>query len=127
MFTLKLLPFVGTTWNAVEAVGALIDGDGKRFLAKSVQTIGGVGMDTVLVMSGGLSTLVTAPLKIAAIEGGKVAAFAVVRGTSEVIVDKSNVGKGKSIASYNRSEKGDSLSRLKANIQNYSLYQLFDQ
>lgn len=73
MFLVKCIPIVGTAVTAVEAIEALIDGDGKTFAAKLVQTGVGAAMDTAFVMSGGASSLVTAPLKGGAIEGGKIA------------------------------------------------------
>lgn len=73
MFLLKCVPFASTAVNAIETVGALTDGDGRRFFSKFLQTGVGVAMDTAFVMSGGLSSLVTAPLKGGAIEGGKIA------------------------------------------------------
>lgn len=72
MFIVKCLPIVGTAVNAVEAVAALADGDGKKCVAKLAQTGVGVAMDTAFVMSGGLSSLMTAPLTGSTIEGGKI-------------------------------------------------------
>lgn len=72
MFIVKCLPIVGTAVNGVEAVGALIDGDGKRFASKLAQTSVGAVMDTAFVMSGGLSSVITAPLTGSTIEGGKI-------------------------------------------------------
>ncbi|KAJ6645872.1 hypothetical protein Bhyg_01081 [Pseudolycoriella hygida] len=72
MFVIKCIPFVGTAVNACEAVGALVEGDGNKFFSKLAQTGVGAVMDTAFVMSGGMSSLVTAPLKGGAIEGGKV-------------------------------------------------------
>lgn len=72
MFIVKCLPIVGTAVNGVEAVAALADGDGKRFASKLAQTGVGAVMDTAFVMSGGLSSLVTAPLTGSTIEGSKI-------------------------------------------------------
>lgn len=72
MFIVKCLPIVGTAVNGVEAVAALADGDGKRFISKLAQTGVGAALDTAFVMSGGLSSLVTAPLTGSTIEGGKI-------------------------------------------------------
>lgn len=72
MFIVKCLPIVGTAINGVEAVVALVEGDGKKCVAKLAQAGVGAAMDTAFVMSGGLSSLVTAPLTGGTIEGGKI-------------------------------------------------------
>lgn len=72
MFIVKCLPIVGTAVNAVEAVAALADGDGKKCVAKLAQTGVGAAMDTAFIMSGGLSSFMTAPLTGGTIEGGKI-------------------------------------------------------
>lgn len=73
MFIVKCIPIVGTAVTAIEAVGAAIDGDGKKCVSKLAQTGIGAVMDVAFVMSGGASSIVTAPLKGGAIEGGKLA------------------------------------------------------
>lgn len=73
MFLIKCIPVVGTIVTAFEAVEALIDGDGKKFVSKLAQTAVGGVMDAAFIMPGGASSLVTAPLKGGAIEGGKIA------------------------------------------------------
>lgn len=79
MFVFKCLPVVGTAINAVEAVAAACEGDGKKCASKLVQTGVGAALDTAFVMSGGFSSLMTTPLQGAAIEGGKVAGKKVVQ------------------------------------------------
>lgn len=71
MFLVKCIPFVGTAVNATEALGALFNGDGKEFVSKLAQTVVGAGMDTVFVLSGGASSILTAPLKGGTVEIGK--------------------------------------------------------
>ena len=74
MFTIvRCIPVVGTAVSAVEAVGALIEGDGKTFLAKTAQATISGGLDAMFILSGGVSSLVTAPLKVGMVEGGKIA------------------------------------------------------
>lgn len=68
----KCIPILGTAINGVEAVMALAEGDGKKCLAKLAQASVGAALDTAFVMSGGLSSLVTAPLTGGTIEGGKI-------------------------------------------------------
>jgi hypothetical protein len=72
MFLIKCVPIVGTLVTAGEAIDALANGDGKTFLAKTVQTcIGGV-LDAAFIVTAGTSSLVTSPLK-PVLEGGKIA------------------------------------------------------
>lgn len=73
MFLVRCIPIVGTAINAVEAGMALAEGDGRKCASKLAQAGVGVVMDAAFVMSGGMSSLVTAPLKGGAIEGGKIA------------------------------------------------------
>lgn len=74
MFIFKCLPIMDTAVNAVETVVALAEGDGKKCVAKLAQakTRVGAAMDSAFVMSGGLSSLMTAPLTGTTIEGGKI-------------------------------------------------------
>lgn len=58
MFLIRCIPIVGTAVTAVEAVGALLDGDGKKFVSKLAQTAVGGVMDAAFIMSGGASSLV---------------------------------------------------------------------
>lgn len=83
MFIVKCLPIVGTAVNTIEAVAAFADGDGKKGVAKLAQAGVGAAMDTAFVMSGGFSSLVTAPLTGSTIEGGKIVGKKLV---SEMIV-----------------------------------------
>lgn len=64
MFLVRCIPIIGTGVTAIEAVGALIDGDGKKFASKLTQTAVGGIMDTVFVMSGGASSLVSMIIQI---------------------------------------------------------------
>lgn len=59
MFLVRCIPIVGTGVTAIEAVGALADGDGKKFASKLAQTAVGGVMDAAFVMSGGASSLVS--------------------------------------------------------------------
>lgn len=112
MFLVKCIPIVGTAVNACEAVGALIDGDGQKFVSKLAQTGVGAVLDTAFVMSGGLSSIATAPLKGGAIEGGKIlgkktleqlaikeagkiTTNVAVRAATEYVVEKSNENHGR--------------------------------
>lgn len=78
MFVIKCIPMVGTFVTALEAVEALIEGDGRKFASRLVQTAVGGVMDAAFVMSGGASSIVTAPIKGGVIEGGKIAGKKVV-------------------------------------------------
>ena len=73
MFIVRCIAVVGTAVAALEAVGALIEGDGKTFLAKTAQATISGGLDVLFIASGGASSLVTAPLKGGMVEGGKIA------------------------------------------------------
>lgn len=122
MFLVKCIPLVGTAVTGAEAVVALVDGDGKKFFSKLVQTGVGAAMDTAFVMSGGLSSLVTAPLKGGAIEGGKIAGQKVlermlveeagkittnvaVRAATEYVVDKPTIGRSGGTSSSTSSSR----------------------
>lgn len=59
MFLVKCIPIVGTGVTAIEAVGALIDGDAKQFASKLAQTAVGGALDAAFIMSGGASSLVS--------------------------------------------------------------------
>lgn len=72
---------------AVEAVGALIDGDSRNCFTKLVQRDVGVAMDTAFVMSGGGTTLVTTPLKIGSTKAGT---QVLVRVATEYTAEKSS-------------------------------------
>lgn len=100
---IKCLPFVGTFVTGCEAIVALTELDGQKFVSKMVQTGVGAAMDTAFVMSGGMSSLVTAPLKVATAEGGKIVLKEVlikqagklttnvaVRAATEYVVKKTN-------------------------------------
>ena len=73
MFIVRCIPLLGTAVTAVEAVDALVEGDGKTFLAKSAQATISGALDALFFLSGGASSLVTAPLKGGIVEGGKIA------------------------------------------------------
>lgn len=95
MFVIKCIPVVGTIVTAAEAVEALIEGDGKKFASKLAQTAVGGVMDAAFVMSGGATSLVTAPLKGGAIEGGKILALNIAaHAASETIVNASESSGG---------------------------------
>lgn len=59
MFLVRCIPIVGTGVTAIEAVGALADGDGKKFTSKLAQIGVGVAMDAAFILSGGASSLVS--------------------------------------------------------------------
>jgi hypothetical protein len=91
----KCIPFVGTTVTGCECVNALLHGDVTGSICKGVETAIDGALDATIVMSGGLSGLVTAPIKTAAKKGailaGSVAVKAVVgRAFAGVVVDHIN-------------------------------------
>lgn len=121
MFVFKCVPFMGTAISTYETIAAAFEGDGKKCLSKLAQTGVGVAMDTAIIMSGGLSSLVTAPLQTAAMESGKIAGKKViqslvvreagklttnvaVRGVAEYLAYKASDGSGgnRSGNSWNR-------------------------
>ena len=73
MFIVRCIPVVGTAVVAVEAVDALVEGDGNTFLAKTAQATISGGLDALFIASGGASSLVTAPMKGGMVEGAKIA------------------------------------------------------
>lgn len=132
MFVFKCLPLVGTAITAVEAVAAAAEGDGKKCLSKLAQTGVGAAMDTAFIMSGGFSSLATAPLQGAALEGGKAAGKRLmqqivvreagklttnvaVRGAAEYLAYKASAGTGGGGHSWNRRDNGGRRSRTSYN------------
>lgn len=110
MFLVKCLPFVGTAVTAAEAVVALREGNNKKFFSKLLQTGVGASMDAAFLMSGGISSLATAPLKGAAMNIiVQTTANVALRAATEYVVDQANDnGDEEHHSTSNTDEEGDS-------------------
>lgn len=73
MNLVKCIPFVGTAVSGCECINALAHGDIKGFFWKGAETLVDGALDATIVMSGGLTSLITAPIKTAGTKGAAVA------------------------------------------------------
>lgn len=89
----KCIPVVGTVCSGVEAIDALLDGDGDRFTRKLLEASVGAALDVASVFTAGTATIVVGAgktaAKVAITQGARVGINAVARsGTNQLTTRK---------------------------------------